>query len=232
MNIFAIYEKTFTYLTNYFCQIDELAELSKTKANIIKHYIKIGCIPDYSYRIKIPLELSSALFGELIHNPDQYYYFYAKGNVNWIHRANKLVEEYGVEECTNQLINEMRIKFRQLFIENKTYLYGFDYLFDNEQSINEVAYEREFQDILLYWRNGTYGLCTQNMINEESLFHKKLTQKWLKKITQDGSKKIYSAYEVEELKMALMKYESCLMPFSPLDYPLSSRKFLIDDIYC
>lgn len=230
MSSLDIHKKTLAYLTTHFCELDELATLANTPSEVIKTYINLGCIPDFSYRLETSMRLFSNLFGDIADGENDFHYFYARNNTAWITRANNIAARHGIDNVARVLTDEMRIRFKKLFIENNAYLYGFEYLFDINQTLLDDVFEKEFQEILFYWRNGTYSLCVKNMVNEDRLFHKKLTQRWLKKLTHDGTKKEYTSEEKANLKIALAKYEEYIMPFSPFEYPMSSKKNLVDNI--
>jgi len=77
---------------------------------------------------------------------------------------------------------------------------------------------------------GTYGVCVVHPDSAQKIAAKEIAQDCLVALTENGQKKIYRPDELPALRDAIAAYDVIAMPFSPVDYPRSSRKRLIDDV--
>ena len=60
--------------------------------------------------------------------------------------------------------------------------------------------------------------------------YKEILQEKLSAITNNGSRVNYQNEDLAALKKLIDDYANSTMPFSPLEYPRSSRKRLVEDL--
>ena len=78
--------------------------------------------------------------------------------------------------------------------------------------------------------NGAYGLCVVNPSSVAAIIEKQIAVRRLASATENGKKQKLSDKEQTEFLVAAKEFDKVAMPFSPADYPLSSRKRLLDDM--
>jgi hypothetical protein len=81
-----------------------------------------------------------------------------------------------------------------------------------------------------YFLNGTFALCVANPISEFHIAHKEVLQEKLMHQSENGSKGIYSAEQAVKMHELIDAYAAAAMFFSPIEYPRSSRKRLVEDL--
>lgn len=82
----------------------------------------------------------------------------------------------------------------------------------------------------MYFLNGTFGLCVTNPVSEAAIAYKEVLQEKLMALSENGGKRVYSAQQARAMQELIDAYAAAAMPFSPVDYPLSSRKRLVEDL--
>jgi hypothetical protein len=81
-----------------------------------------------------------------------------------------------------------------------------------------------------HFLHGTFGLCVANPSSEFEIARKEVLQEKLIALTDNGAKLRFTPDDVRQLAPLIADYAAATMPFSPFDYPLSSRKRLVDDL--
>jgi hypothetical protein len=81
-----------------------------------------------------------------------------------------------------------------------------------------------------YFLNGTFGLCVKNPESEFDSARKEILQEKLVAITENGSKSEFATADRNAVVSLINDYAAASMPFSPMEYPRSSRKRLVDDL--
>lgn len=94
----------------------------------------------------------------------------------------------------------------------------------------DAGLQARFDSMWSYFLDGTYGLCVAHPTSVRAIAHKELLQEELVALTNNGTRRDFSAAERRQVLVTIAAYDTACMPFSPLDYPLSSRKRLIDDL--
>lgn len=81
-----------------------------------------------------------------------------------------------------------------------------------------------------YFLNGTFSLCVANPVSEAHIAYKEVLQEKLTQLSENGKKTRYPADQLPGMRALIADYAASAMPFSPLEYPRSSRKRLVEDL--
>jgi hypothetical protein len=81
-----------------------------------------------------------------------------------------------------------------------------------------------------YFLNGTFGLCVANPISEAHIAHKEVLQEKLAQQSEGGEKTVFSPQQIVAMHELIDAYAAAAMPFSPIEYGVSSRKRLVEDL--
>jgi len=81
-----------------------------------------------------------------------------------------------------------------------------------------------------YFLNGTFSLCVANSVSEAHIAYKEVLQEKLTQLSENGQKASFPAEELAALHELIDAYAGAAMPFSPVEYPRSSRKRLVEDL--
>jgi hypothetical protein len=79
-------------------------------------------------------------------------------------------------------------------------------------------------------RRGTFALCVANPISEAHIAYKEVLQEKLAQQSESGAKMVFSPQEVFAMSELIDRYAAAAMPFSPIEYALSSRKRLVEEL--
>ena len=81
-----------------------------------------------------------------------------------------------------------------------------------------------------FFLNGTFSLCVANPVSEAHIAYKEVLQEKLTHVSENGQRSSYPAEELVALLELISAYAKAAMPFSPIEYPRSSRKRLVEDL--
>jgi len=103
-------------------------------------------------------------------------------------------------------------------------------LSDEAGNFDEAAFDAQFPGVWEHFLAGTYGLCVAHPSSEAHIVAKEATQARLTQLTSNGTRREFSDSEKAAARELIARYEALSMPFSPAEYPRSSRKRLIEDM--
>ncbi|MDN2700694.1 DUF6058 family natural product biosynthesis protein [Janthinobacterium sp. SUN100] len=82
----------------------------------------------------------------------------------------------------------------------------------------------------MYFLNGTFSLCVANPMSEAHIAWKEVLQEKLAQQSGNGSKTLLPQAQAQQMHALIDAYAAAAMPFSPIEYALSSRKRLVEDL--
>jgi hypothetical protein len=77
---------------------------------------------------------------------------------------------------------------------------------------------------------GCFGLCVTNPISEAQIAYMEVLQEKLVRLSENGSRASYASQQLQAMHALIDAYAAASMPFSLVNYPVSSRKRLAEDI--
>lgn len=81
-----------------------------------------------------------------------------------------------------------------------------------------------------HFLQGTFGLCVANPLSEEAIAWKEVLQEKLTTLSDNGARAVFSAPKAQAMLELIDAYAQSAMPFSPVEYSVSSRKRLVEDL--
>lgn len=81
-----------------------------------------------------------------------------------------------------------------------------------------------------YFLNGTFALCVANPVSAAHIAYKEVLQEKLMILSENGKKLTYAPDQFLAMQELIAAYAAAAMPFSPVEYALSSRKRLVEDL--
>ncbi len=213
------------YLDQYYWDADKLSIHCGLSVAELRGMITAGFIPKPSYVVKSSV-LKSAAFGDLdAQNARDGAYFHPASAV-WVAQARNLTGSQILERLKLQFSDNMAA---ELAILNGTVWRLVDAFDDHGEQYPDGLQSR----IDSYWNSflqGIFGLCVANPATEREIAQKEILQEKLTALTDDGLHVTGIAIGKEELLALIDSYADASMPFSPVEYPISSRKRLVDDL--
>jgi hypothetical protein len=102
--------------------------------------------------------------------------------------------------------------------------------FDDDGNALETGLRARLDSAWEHFLHGTFGLCVADPGSVASIARKEVLQERLSAISNNGSRRSFDANEIPSLRALIDAYAAASMPFSPIEYPHSSRKRLVDDL--
>jgi hypothetical protein len=170
--------------------------------------------------------LLSAAFGELDAKGAKAGAYFHPASQYWIVRAQGISGQHIAETLQKLFYVNMAVELSHLNHSTYRMVDAFD---DDGRPLAAGLEER----IASYWQSfleGIFGLCVANPVSEFEIARKEILQEKLTTLTNNGTQHDDIAINKDELLSLIGQYEASSMPFSPVEYTMSSRKRLIADL--
>lgn len=199
-----------TYLQTHFVTKSALAELCEVSVERLDALIAIGAAPQPTYVCGDGL-IRSAVFGALPADTGIEGEYFRPEYVRWIQIADSAPFGHEHEALVNALSAEMEAALA-------------------EASGDGVSARIKAAEFLPFFFDGTFGLCVADPSSGAGIAKKELLQEQLVEVTGNGSRVADTDDGNRQLLSLIDAYARSSMPFSPAEYPRSSRKRLVDDL--
>lgn len=218
------------YLSEHFLNACQFAAACGISVDELDDLIRQRLIPAPTYTVTESSGVSSILFGEMQAEGSTPGRYFRPANSVWVDIARDMVTKHGAGAAARDLKSRFGRNLQAALKElNDTTLRQRDCFADDGALISAGIADR----IDSYWEHfldGTFGLCVANPISEAAIARKSVLQQKLNQISDNGSRKDYSESETQSVLDLVDAYAEASMPFSPVEYHLSSRKRLVDEI--
>lgn len=218
------------YLAEHFLNAEQFAAACKMSVDELDNFVQKNLVPAPSYVVSESSTVSSFVFGEMEakdSTPGQYYH---PAHVTWVVVAREIVATFGEEIASEKLRENFCQNFQAALTDlNKTTMRLQDSFTDEGLPIDAGIIARTD----LVWEHflkGTFGLCVANPTTEAAIARKEVLQEKLNHLSNNGSRTEYSPTELLTVMNLVNDFAEVSMPFSPIEYHLSSRKHLVDDL--
>ena len=213
------------YLDRYYWNAFKLAECNELSIVELDQMIVARLIPKASYVVTGAI-LKSAAFGDLDAQGARDGAYFHPASSEWIRRAQSLPAPQNPDALKQQFFAGIGT---ELAILNRDVWRLVD-AFDDFGQPHAAGLDARIGS---YWDSflaGIFGLCVANPVSEREIACKEILQEKLTALTANGT--LYADIDISspDLLLLIDAYEDVSMPFSPVEYPNSSRKRLIDDL--
>jgi Family of unknown function (DUF6058) len=213
------------YLDRHYSTAEQLADSCSVSVDVLESMIAQKLIPQPSYKVVGEILISSA-FGELDAPGARTGSYYHPASQHWIARAQSISEGQAADTLKKLFFVNMAAELSHLNNSTFRLVDAFD---ENGRPLAKGLEAR----IASYWQSflqGIFGLCVANPVSEREISHKEILQEKLTTLTENGKRCTDLPIRKDELLLLISQYEASSMPFSPVEYPISSRKRLVDDL--
>ncbi len=218
------------YLQRHYIGAEQLARACSIAADELHSLVDEGLAPQASYRVSTAGVLVSQAFGEFQApgvTPGDYFH---PGHAHWVLLASDLKHQAGAQRASEALRQCFKRNFIAALAEfDRTIFRLPDSFTDAGQAIPDGLDARAMNA----WRafiKGVYGLCVADPSSERSIARKEVLQEALGQLSGRVSEPSLHAEDKQRLRALITEYAEVCMPFSPLEYPRSSRKRLVEDL--
>ena len=219
-----------TYLECHYLTAEQLAANCSISTSELASLVAEKLVPHPSYTVNQGDTLVSQAFGELVVRnaaPGQYFH---PGNSHWIKLALEETSRSGLLRAHRELKKQFKSRYAAALRELNDSTFRLPDSFTDDGEEIATAVELRTEAAWNYLIDGVFSLCVADPSSEESIARKEVLQEALIGLTDDGSRADYSAEEKRRILGLIDRYALAAMPFSPVEYPLSSRKRLVEDL--
>lgn len=198
------------YLRTHFVLKQKFIELAGISLERLDQLIEAGAVPCATYKSN-GRSIESHVFGEIEGHDSSPGEYFRPECVRWIKIANQAAEGLERSSVLDTLTQELSAALTS---------YG----------LSPTAIQTRVHDYIPYFLDGTFGLCVADPSTGAGIARKETLQEKLTEITDNGSNPSPAGMTRDELLQLIDDYAASSMPFSPAEYPRSSRKRLVDDL--
>lgn len=206
------------YLEQHFRTAAQIAEKSGLSDDEFDRLVEARVVPQPSYIVQ-PDRIVSVAFGELANdgaNPGRYF---AHSQSLWLARAR----DKGGEAIQTAFREEMALALAEADRSIHRMADSFD-----DQGKPLPGLTARIDTMWSHFLNGVFGLCVVESGSIPSIARKEILQERLALLSE--SAEALATADRDEVAQLIDDYDQAAMPFSPAEFPRSSRKRLVDDL--
>ena len=218
------------YLSEHFITLEELAGRCDMSPSTLSRLIREQLVMAPSYVISGTAVIESYVFGPMACEGSRDGVYFHPSTVVWVSRATSVVREVGEAAAYERLkaLFEERCSLALADL-NKT-VWRLPDCFAEEGTVIAKGLQNRLQSVWDHHLRGTVGLCVANPDSEAAIARKEILQEKLSSLSENGTRQVFSRLEAKQLLGVIDAYAACVMRFSPVEYPVSSRRRLVDDL--
>ena len=218
------------YLALYYLNDTQLAAAAAITQAELAALTGAGLVPQASYVVTGAGTVISSVFGELDAPGATPGSYFPPAHLAWIALAREALAYGSPQEAQALLQAQFMLRYAAaLATLNHTTWRLHDSFADNGAPLARALRARA-ESAWDCFLNGTFGLCVANPISEAHIACKEVLQEKLEHESNCGRKTVFTPRQVVAMHELIDAYAAAAAPFSPVDYPFSSRKRLVDDL--
>lgn len=218
------------YLAGHYLNGDQFAAACGISTGEVAALIQGRLIPAPSYVVTEAATLRSHAFGEMPapgSTPGSYFH---PAGVAWVAIARRAVADSGYEAGQGKVKERFAANFQAALAELNATTWRMRDSFNDDGSPLVDGLLARTDAAWEHFLRGTFGLCVANPSSEAAIARKEVLQEKLTQLTENGAKTEFPRQDIAALLDLIDAYADAVMPFSPIEYPVSSRKRLVDDL--
>lgn len=218
------------YFVRHFLNAEQFAAACGISTTELAALVQERLVPAPSYVVAGSSTLSSHVFGTLpAPGAKDGEYFHRSGAV-WVQRAQRAIEKKGYGNAHDALKKQFVANFSTALAALDANTWRLHDCFDASGAPIAAGLHHRIGHAWTHFLHGTFGLCVANPISEAAIAEKEVLQEKLIALSENGNKTEFTESEAPEILALIDIYAQSAMPFSPIDYPISSRKRLVEDL--
>ena len=218
-----------TYLSRYFITQAELAARCDLSGDELARLIERKLVTSPSYTVSRSM-ITSRVFGSLRSDGAREGSYFHPASVAWVKRAVAVVGHVGEREALDTLRVGFAHNFSAALRELNSTVWGLPDCVGKDGEVLAAGMLARVESAWSHHLHGTFGLCVANPASEAAIARKEIVQEKLSSLSEKGAKMSFSRAEAPLLLELIDEYAGLAMPFSPVDFPLSSRRRLVTDL--
>jgi GNAT superfamily N-acetyltransferase len=213
------------YLSKHYLNTEQFASACKISIQELNDLLQARLIPAPSYIVSAHSTLKSYVFGEMAApNATPAHYFHPDNTV-WVKSAQQQIKTHGINAAFEILKTSFISRFQIALAECNHRIWPLKDSFNEDGSPITEGLETRSHAAWTHFLQGTFGLCVAHPTTEAAIAEKEVLQEKLNNLSQTD----LPSREIPSLLTLIDAFAQASMPFSPIEYPFSSRKRLVDD---
>lgn len=220
------------YLHEYFLPTERFAERCGIGSAELADLIAAGIVPGPTYQVDGEGNMHSHVFGAVAAPGAPAGHWFHAHAAAWVERGRRALAENGSDRtaAAAALMQDFRDRYRNALLAEHEAYGPIPGLVDADGRFDDAAFEQQFPETWEHFLAGTFGLCVSVPDSETRIAAKEATQARLAQATANGQRRDFSPGEADAVRRLIERYVEVSMPFSPAEYPRSSRKRLVEDV--
>jgi hypothetical protein len=214
------------YLRTNYLNSEQFASACDISVDDLSELVALQVIPGPSYVVTEQATVRTYVFGEMDapgSTPGSYFH---PGNRTWVELARRA--EF--RQDARAIREHFEAEFTDALVELNTTTWRLSDSFSDNGEILGAGLRSRLDSAWEHFLKGTFGLCVANPISAREIARKEILQEKLTSLTDNGSKYVFASSELDTVIALIDDYAASSMPFSPIEYPHSSRKRLVEDL--
>ncbi|MGK5052371.1 DUF6058 family natural product biosynthesis protein [Janthinobacterium sp. RB2P8] len=217
------------YLSQHYLDETQLAAAAAMAMPEIDALIQAGLVPAPAYVVDDSGKLCSFVFGAMAAPGARAGRYFPPSQLAWIAVARHALAE-GPETVPARLQAQFASRYAAALATLNLTTWRLRDSFDDRGAPIAEGLRARTDSAWTYFLNGTFSLCVAHPMSEAHIAWKEVLQEKLAQQSDNGSKTLLSQQQAQEMHALIDAYAAAAMPFSPIEYALSSRKRLVEDL--
>lgn len=217
------------YLSQYFLDSEQMAAECRLPLAEFLALVRDQLIPGPSYVVSGGDTLKSYVFGEMAARARDGAYFHPSTAV-WVERARQVIAVAGREQAHAVLRARFAEQLRSALAALNASTWPLVDSFADDGTVIAEGMDKRMRSIWAHFVHGTFGLCVAQPVSEAAIARKEVLQEKLTTLSANGTRSVYTADEALAMLELIDAFADSAMPFSPVEYAVSSRKRLVEDL--
>jgi hypothetical protein len=217
------------YLAKHYLNEAQLTAAAAISIEELDALIQDRLVPAPSYVISDSGKVVTFVFGEMDASgatPGRYFH---PSQLVWIARARAAVAS-AAHDAEARLKAQFTANFAAALATLNLTTWRLRDSFDDNGAPIADGLRTRTDSAWTYFLNGTFAMCVAHPISEAHIACKEILQEKLSQQSENGSKTAFSPQQAGAMHELIDAYAAAAMLFSPVEYPLSSRKRLVEDL--
>ncbi|MDO8047267.1 DUF6058 family natural product biosynthesis protein [Janthinobacterium sp. SUN211] len=224
------------YLAHHYLDETQLAAAAAMTMEEIDALIQARLVPAPAYVVDASGNLCSFVFGVMAAPGSRAGRYFPPSQLAWIAVALHALAE-GPETAPARLQAQFASRYGAALATLNLTTWRLRDSFDDRGAPIAEGLRARTDSAWTYFLNGTFSLCVANPMSEAHIAWKEVLQEKLAQQSGNGSKTLFSQAQAlfsqaqaQQMHALIDAYAAAAMPFSPIEYALSSRKRLVEDL--
>jgi hypothetical protein len=218
------------YLAKHYLNEAQLTAAAAIGIDELDALIDQRLVPAPSYVVTESGKVVTFVFGEMEASGSTPGRYFHPSQLVWIAKARHAVASGAAHDAEARLKARFTANFAAALATLNLTTWRLHDSFDDDGAPITDGLLTRTESAWKYFLNGTFAMCVANPISEEHIACKEILQEKLTQLSENGSKTMFSPQRARAMHELIDAYAAAAMFFSPVEYPLSSRKRLVEDL--